>query len=104
MNFLKCLLKIHYYGVWFPDWFLDEIIKLTSWGEKFCTSYALLHFLEGEKSFYAESFLKKWNPNISDSSSYLSTLPAVADHLAACTEGRPGKIAKMSYGEQVQKW
>lgn len=51
-----------------------------------------------------KGFFKKWNPNILDTSLYLSTLPAVADHLAACTEGRPGKIAKLSYGEQVQKW
>lgn len=64
--------------------------------------YTLLK--EKNKSFYAESFLKEWNLNILDGSSYLSTLPAVADHLAACTEGRPGKIAKMSCGEQVQKW
>ncbi|XP_037231758.1 A-kinase anchor protein 11 isoform X1 [Falco rusticolus] len=33
---------------------------------------------------------------------YLS-MPTIADHLADCTESSQGKIAKLSYGEQVQK-
>lgn len=54
--------------------------------------------------YLQEDLDKKWNPDISDTSTNFGSLPTVADHLAGCTKSRQGQIAKLSYGEQIQKW
>lgn len=54
-------------------------------------------FLKEKKQIsFCRKLSKKWNPNILVTSLYLSTLPSIADHLSACTEGRRGEIAKLS--------
>lgn len=50
-----------------------------------------------------KDLFKKGNPNILNTSVYLSILPPVAEHLAGRTESRQGTRAKLSYGEQIQE-
>lgn len=103
MNFLKCLLKINFYGVWLFDWFLDKKIRLSEGKNSVQVTHCYTFLKEENKYFSAENFLKN-GILIFQTPVYFSTLPKVAGHLAACTEGRAAKIAKQSQGEKVRKW